>query len=267
MKRSQGVHEQPPAVPQKMQPPLADALWRPWLLAGMTAILVARPLFPSEAVGRGDGLPIVMLWLMLGVLCLLAAVGLGRFSLRFGWIDAAVLLLIGWHTAAALWAVANASPRPAINSLWEWIGLGTCFFLARQLIVSPREARAVVAVMACLAVAVSTYGLYQYAYELPHTRANYAADPERALHEAGMSFPPHSPERKLFEDRLANTEPMATFALTNSLAGFLAAWLVMSAGIVLSDIVVGGGGGSGGGKIAGGRPAWRFCSFRSCSVC
>ena len=66
---------------------------------------------------------------------------------------------------------------------------------------------------------------------MPHTRAEYQADPDRALRDAGLWFPPDSPERKLFEDRLANTEPMATFALTNSLAAFLAPWLVMLAGI------------------------------------
>ncbi len=110
--------------------------------------------------------------------------------------------------------------------------MGLCFFLARQLIVTPREARAVAAVMVALAVAVSGYGLYQRAYELPHTRAKYEANPDRALRDAGLWFPPHSPERKLFEDRLANTEPMATFALTNSLAGFLAPWLVVLAGMI-----------------------------------
>ena len=86
--------------------------------------------------------------------------------------------------------------------------------------------------MVALAVAISGYGLYQCAYELPHTRAKYKANPDRALSDAGLSFPPDSPGRKLFEDRLANTEPMATFALTNSLAGFLAPWLVVLAGMI-----------------------------------
>ena len=83
--------------------------------------------------------------------------------------------------------------------LWEWVGMGLCFFLARQFIVTPREARAVAAVMVALAVALSGYGLYQYAYEMPQTRAEYEADPDRALRDAGLWFPPGSPERKLFE--------------------------------------------------------------------
>ena len=147
-----------------------------------------------------------------------------------------MLLLIVWNTVAALWAVHRGTPRPAVNMLWEWVGMGLCFFLARQFIVTSRERRAVAAVMVALAVAVSGYGLYQRCYEMPQTRAMYEANPDRALRDAGLWFPPGSPERKLFEDRLANTEPMATFALTNSLAAFLAPWLVMLAGVIGSSV-------------------------------
>ncbi len=40
------------------------------------------------------------------------------------------------------------------------------------------------------------------------------------LRDAGFDPTPGTPERKLFEDRLNSTEPLATFALANSLAGF-----------------------------------------------
>ena len=195
-------------------------------------MFVARPLFPSEAAApQGDGLPVVMIWLVLAVLWLLGAIGRREFHVRFGWTDAAVLLLIGWHTVAALWAAKYQSPRPAVNMLWEWTGLGLAFFLARQLVAGAREARAVVVVMVALAVALSGYGLYQYSYELPATRAMYEVDPEGTLREAGLTFRADSPERQLFEDRLRSTEPFATFALTNSLAGYLAPWLVVLAGV------------------------------------
>jgi hypothetical protein len=227
---SQGAR--PPVAGTGARPPVAALSLRPWLLGGMTALLVARPLFPSEsAASYGDGMTMVMLWIALSVFWLLGAAGRPEFSLRFGWTDAMVLLLVLWHTAAALWAAGHGTPRPALNMLWEWVGMGLCFFLARQLIVTPREGRAVVAVMVALAVAVAGFGLYKRAYELPQTRAKYAADPDRALRDNGLLFPPNSPVRKLFEDRLANTEPTAAFALTNSLAGFLAPWLVVLAGI------------------------------------
>ena len=146
-----------------------------------------------------------------------------------------MLLLIAWHTVAALWAIGHVSPRPAVNMLWEWVGMGLCFFLARQLIVTPREVRAVVAVMIALAVALAGYGLYQYVYELPETKAEYYANPDMLLRNSGMWFPPGSPGRMLFESRLNNPEPLATFALTNSLAAFLAPWLVMLAGMIAAS--------------------------------
>ena len=212
---------------------LGDRL-RPWLLGAMVALFVARPLFPGEsAANEGDGLPVVMLWIALAVFWLLGAIGRREFRLRLGWTDAAVLALVAWHTIAAVWAAMHLSPRPAVNMLWEWIGLALAFLFARQLIVSAREARAVVAVMIALAAAISVFGLYQYGYAMPQARAQYAADPDAALRGAGQWFPPGSPERKLFEDRLGSTEPLATFALTNSLAGFLVPWLVIGVGIAV----------------------------------
>ena len=210
---------------------------RPSLLGGMMALLVARPLFPSEAAAvSGDGLSMVILWIALGVFWLLGAVGRPAFLLRFGGTDAAVLLLVVWNAVAALWAVHRGTPRPAVNMLWEWVGLGLCFFLARQLIVTSRERRAVAAVMVALAVAVSGYGLYHCCYVMPQNRAMYKANPEQAMRDAGLWFSPGSPGQKLFEDRLANTQPMGTFALTNSLAAFLTPWLIMLVGVIGSSL-------------------------------
>jgi hypothetical protein len=213
--------------------PPGDRL-RCWLLGGMTALLIVRPLFPSERAMEGDGLPVVMLWIALGVFWLLGAIGRQKFSFRFGWTDTAVLLLVVWTTVAAVWVVKRGSPRPAINMLWEWIGMALCFFLARQFIVTPRERRAVAAVMVSLAVAVSGYGFYQIAFEMSETRAKYEANPDRELRRAGNWYPAGSPDRKAFEDRLANTEPTATFALTNSLAAFVAPWAVMLVGMIVA---------------------------------
>ncbi len=214
----------------------ADAL-RPWLLAAVCAMFVARPLFPSESAGpRGDGLPMVMLWLVIAVVWLLGAIGRPTFRLRIGWTDAALGLLILLHTVAAVWGAVQGSPRPALNTLWEWIGYGVSFLLVRQLVTGPKETRAVMAVMVALAVALASYGLYQYAYEMPATRRAYKEDPNGMLQRAGMWFEENSPERKLFEDRLESREPLATFALTNSLAGYLTPWLIVALGIAVGGI-------------------------------
>jgi O-antigen ligase len=212
---------------------------RVWLLGAAVALFVVQPLLPGESTAyTGDGMPIVMLSILLAAAWLLGAAWLAGATghgsrIRFGPTDAAVVVLVLLHTAAALYAARHGSPRPAVNMLWQWIGLAVMFFLARQLIATGREARAVAAVMIALTVALSSYGLYQYFVEQPRTQAE-AKDPERLdrmLREAGLWYPPGSPERLQFENRLFSTEPLATFALTNSLAGLLAPWLVVAVGI------------------------------------
>lgn len=211
--------------------------WRPWLLAGLAALFAARPLFPSEAVAmQGDGLPLVMLWLALALFWLLGALRRRAFALRFSWIDGAVVVLVVLHSLAALWAAADSNPRPAINMLCEWGALGLSYLTARQLIASRREARAVVVVMVAVALTLAAHGLYQYFYEMPAAQAAYQQDPDRALQDAGLWFERGSPQRELFEKRLASVEPLATFALTNSLAGYLAPWFVVIVGIGLSAL-------------------------------
>ena len=197
----------------------------------MTALLVARPLFPSEsAATHGDGLTVVMLWIALAVFWLLGAIGRPKLALRFGCdrrrrgaVDALA------HRGRAVGRRARQPPAGRQHAL----GMdrhGAELLPGAAVDRHAARVRAVAAVMVALAVAVSAYGLYQWAYEMPQTRAVYQADPDRALRDAGLWFPPGSPERKLFEDRLASNLPAATFALTNSLAGFLAPWLVVLAG-------------------------------------
>jgi len=206
--------------------------WRPWLLGGLVALVVLRPLFPSESAALfGDGLVVVMLWIALAVFWLLGAIGRPWFAVRFGWTDVAVLLLIGWHTIAALWAANHASPRPALNMLWEWIAYGLSYLLARQLMTGRREMRAVLVVMIALGVALAGYGLYQHFWELPETRAKFERDPDAAMRDSEIWFEPGSREFELFRARLDTFRPMATFGLTNSLAGYLAPWLVVAGGI------------------------------------
>ena len=206
--------------------------WKAVLAGVVTALFVVRPLYPSESVAsEGDGLPVVMLWLLALTLWAIMVARGSLSRVRFDWPDIAVAALVFWHSVAALWAVAFESPRPALNMLWEWLGLGVAFFLARQAFSSGLQRRAVGAVMLALAVVVSVYGLYQYSVELPAARESYEQSPDEMLRDAGLWFPPGSHGREMFEQRLASLEPMATFALTNSLAGFLAPWAMVALGV------------------------------------
>jgi len=224
-----------------------------YLLGAAAALLVARPLYPSESAADGDGLTWVMLWLVVGVAWALSRLrkpsadgsspkggdkpdaAADKVPIRFGWIDAALLLLIVWIAATALAAATSVggSPRPALNMLWQWVGMGAAFLLLRQLLRNAAQARAMLVVMAGLAVALSGYGLYQWGLEMPATRAAYRADPEASLRAAGVTTDPESPARKQFEDRLGSPEPIGSFALANSLAGYLAPWLIVLLGVLL----------------------------------
>ena len=224
------------ATPARASGVAAPDRARSWLLAALTALVVARPLLPSEGVSwLGDGQPFNMLAILIAAAYSLWAIAQGGFVRRFNIVDAAIGALVALCIAAALFGAQNGSPRPAINMLFEWLAMGLVFFLTRQLVRTALETRAVVAVMVALAVVMAGIGFYQVYVSLPADRAAYAEDPDRVLRESGQWYPPGSPARVQFENRLQSSEPTATFALANSLAGFLAPWLVMGVGIALGQ--------------------------------
>lgn len=222
------------SAPSARSEPVTDSFERarPWLLAGTAMLFVARPLIPSVNIEhQGNDAPFVMLWLILLALTIALLWRKGEAVVRTELIDLLLLVTIVLYVASALVACWNgAAPRPALNMLWTWIAYGAAFFLIRQLLRTPPEARALAAVMLALAVSSCGYALHEYFVSQPMTVAQYEANPDAALRDAGMWFPPGSRERYLFEQRLHSTEPTATFALTNSLAGFLTPWLVVVAG-------------------------------------
>ncbi len=216
-------------------PPLSERV-RPWLLFALVALLVARPLLPSEGVSWiGDGQPFAMLTICLAGAYFALAMLEGGFPRRLNLADAAVAGLVGLCVVAAMVGASSGSPRNSINMLFEWLSLGLLFFLARWLVRTPRETRALVAIMVSLAVVMAAYGFHQVLIGLPQARAQYAENPDEALRAADQWYPPDSSERRQFEDRLASSEPLATFALTNSLAGFLAPWIVIAIAILANQ--------------------------------
>lgn len=217
-------------------PAYSSRLWQRLWLAWLTALLVAAPLIPSEsAAAEGTGIVLVMMWLVLLAAWSVAGAMLGNLTLRAGPTTVMLVVFLSLHSLSAVLAVRHAEGRPALNMLWQWVSFGAAFFLARQLLTTSERRRAVTAVMVGLAVMLSTHGLFQYAYSMPRTREAFERNPEAELAKAGIDAPPGSPARKHFQDRLASTEPIATFALTNSLAGFLSPWLLAALGIAATN--------------------------------
>lgn len=209
---------------------IAARLQKLWL-ACLTALLVATPLLPSEAAtSEGSGVVLVMLWLVLLVTWSTAKLLRTDFILHAGSTACVFAVLLGLIVTSTIVMLSRGHPRPMINTVWQWISFGTAFFLCREILRTDLQRRAIMAVMLALAVSLSAHGYYQSCYSMPETRRKYEANPDAMLAEAGIVAPPGSPARSQFENRLYSTEPLATFTLTNSLAGFLSPWLLIAIG-------------------------------------
>ena len=203
-------------------------------LAALTALLVATPLIPGESLAEmGTGCVLTLAAVALTMLCLTVAAVVRNRTFRFDWADVAAVGLPVIVGVSAWFMAPHGHPRATINAAWQWGNLVLLYLLVRQLVRTDTEVRALCAAMLGLATALAVLAGYQHFVTMPQTVAQYRADPEAMLREAGVDAPAGSPERKLFEDRLESTEPTATFALANSLAGFTAAWLIVALGIVL----------------------------------
>jgi len=203
-------------------------------LACTMAFFTLSPLIPSASPQRGTGLALVLCQFATLFIWAVAAAAGGRVRVYAGWTMWAVLALVAAHllSATALIWGSSGNIRAAVNICWQWTGVGISFFLVRQLFRRQEEIRAAVSIMLGLAALMAVTGFYQFFVSMPATRAIYFADPDRAIAEAGIQAPAGSPARKLFESRLNSVEPVATFSLTNSLAGFLAPWLIVSCGVI-----------------------------------
>src|SRR3954462_827190 len=79
----------------KVAPGNPGEAMRSWLLAGLTALCVARPLLPSEGVSwLGDGQPFALLWLILCSSYLLLALTRGGLEQPLDLVDGAMALLV-----------------------------------------------------------------------------------------------------------------------------------------------------------------------------
>lgn len=221
-----------PRTRQESPRSLVERMRAVWL-AGLIAIYVARPLLPSESPTTiaGDGLPFVMLTLILATTWMLAQFIEPRPIVRPGPVDLSWIVLLACQGVSAWLTTKSGYPRAAINTFWEWTGLGIGYLLLRQVMPREPDKRATCMLFIGLALVLSLYGIFQFGVLNPSSREMYLADPDRILQEQGIDAPAGSAARRLFEERLRSSEPTATFALANSLAGFLTPWLLMTIGV------------------------------------
>jgi O-antigen ligase len=206
-------------------------------LATFVALIVITHLQPTEAWAReGGGAMTIMMWSLL--LAAWALTGLLKpWKLRGGLEMLALVAFLGWIVISGYMMGSDGNLRATTNSVWIWIMLGIVYFLGRQLLVSSKEQRAVCGVMISLALVLSCHAYHQYFVSLPNTRAEYYENRENLLEQNGTGNPMEDAvARKRFEARLDSDEPLATFGLTNSLAGMLTPWLLLTIGLLISPI-------------------------------
>jgi hypothetical protein len=225
----------PSAVAEPMDDALAPGLGerlRQLALGLTTTLVVMRPYWPSEDAATGSGLSWVLALLGVAAVAIIAGLLGGVARGRRSWADAAFLLLV---LLVGLSATHAGDRRGASNLAWEWGGLGIAFLLVRNLPRTRDETAMIAGALVATAVAVAAYGLYQGFVELPALKRAFLANAPRLLKQ--MNILPGSPSELLFRQRVLDSkEAFATFALANSLAGFLVGPLVFGLAVAADNL-------------------------------
>lgn len=236
--------------PAKSPPPQTEIYLEGGLFSLMQAIaallLAARWLLPPEGAVFGETLWIVQLWVGVILLWVWDVYRRNDYRLRMDALDLAVGVVVLGHIVSAIPVLnGEGDQRAALNLLWEWVGLGVSFFVVRQLLRTRKDCQRLIGILLAAAVMLAGYGIWQHYVELPNIVEKYdrvmgeldrqatnpnlsatkAREIQRELIELGVPQNPVS--RTLWENRLRSTEPFSTFALANTLAGFLVVWFLV----------------------------------------
>jgi hypothetical protein len=222
-----------------------------WMLAWLTALLVARWLLPTEAAAEGLTLWLTQLVLVTAVARVAWVWRIGERTFRFDIVDGAIALLIVAQVISALAVVLGVgNARAAINMAWEWIGSGVLLWMLRQELRTVSEVRSLFSGLLLTAGVLAGYGLWQHYVWYDQMTREYErltseydrlmesrADERRLIalqaemSRQGISLQPQA--RRLLEQRLkASREPFGLFALANTFAGLLAVMAVVGMGVV-----------------------------------
>ena len=219
--------------------------FRTFLRVGLAALATAAFVTPPEgSIRNGDFLPTVLLLLLF---CLFLP--LGRLVVKTDtsaseptkerprkivfFPDLALVFFLLFATASYLRVVITkcGDIRFSTNAYWTFVTPPLFYFILRSASrrFSSRAFQAFFALIVSCAVAESAYSLYSYAVVNPAIRAQYLANPEQTLKDAGLYFASDSQERLLFEKRLLeSSEPTGTYGLANTLAGLVAPSFVIA---------------------------------------
>ena len=216
--------------------PLAHSTSKSVGAGGVAAMLVYATYFPADStmVEQGDAL-----WFCAFAFALLAWVGFLVMTRREGdsgshnvdLFDASLFAIAIWMMVSAIGTSAIGkftigsstlgNLRLATNESWVWVAGAATIYCVRRLAIAMVIRRPLVLLVVVLGSGLAVDALYQNFVTLPELRTAYRTDPDTILRQSGVYAPPNSSLRMVFENRLYDGGPSGTFALANSLAGFL----------------------------------------------
>ncbi|PHR95648.1 MAG: hypothetical protein COA78_29795 [Blastopirellula sp.] len=204
----------------------------------VVALACMTPLVCIEgSPALGTSLPLSLAWIGLLIVWAIQLLCTQEKKIYWSTTETAATGFIVWLALSVYAVSGDGSLRSAINSFWDYNSFIIAYFLIRQTFRFDQQKKALLVTMLGISVLLSVYALYQSQVEIPGTIALYNSDPEVHLMEQGIDPSPDNPIRKQFEDRLNSSEPTATFVLTNSLAGFLATWVIVLFTLVLYSLL------------------------------
>ncbi|MAT15995.1 MAG: hypothetical protein CMJ46_12080 [Planctomyces sp.] len=215
----------------------------------------------TEGAIGGETLWITLLWLLAAALLCWAdfrerrtgiaagsndEVGADRRTWSFDPISLGLMLIVAGHVAGCAWLYSTGGQlRAAVNLCWEWIGLGTTWWILCRVVARLEWRRDLIALILASALPLACVGLWQHYIWYESTSQEYLQQKEIYLQlrnsdssqwtqqdredfQTAQAFfkeqgIPEDPDvLQSWENRLLGSrEPLGFFALTNSYAALL----------------------------------------------
>jgi hypothetical protein len=212
------------------------------MLAGTLVYVFFHP-SDSVQVEQGDALWLAALVIVIACLAMTLRAWTGSIAVNhpsrngkavaLGSLEVIPWLFAGWMMLAAFFTSPPGNLRMATNEAWWWVTAACLFTAARSLLAAPSARKGLIGLLVVGACGLAVHGLHQYFVSLPENRAEYQRDPDGVLLKAMLDAPAGSSERMVFENRLMDGGPTATFALANSLAAVLLLGVLLSMGVLM----------------------------------
>ena len=191
--------------------------------------LVVSQVNPCDAtsVALGSSINFIVMaigiWILVGVDSLSNASSI-RTRPFYHWLCWTFVLFGAWLWFCTFTVLGQGNARLAYYGCWQWIAQGMLLLAIAKLSMRARIASPLCSLMIACAAGTVAYACYQYFISMPAFRERFALDPNSILEKMGLAA--GSSGAMQFANRLHSLEPTGPFALTNSLAGLMAAWLV-----------------------------------------